>query len=207
VGVGVWVEVGVGVGVWVWVGVGVGVGVEVDVGVGVGVSVGVGVCVDVAVGLGEAVYVGVNVGVLKPAILAMTPRPVSPSEFCVASPVRQYAALSNNAMSGKSASATHRDFDLLCKASSLSTDSGLYKIPQLAGTVKMRLTRCQKSVSLDQTAIRASPRSAPVAIASGGRESPCQPPGLLPCSTEPCIYHYPYRIARKKRILDSAPDL
>ena len=93
-------------------------GVRVDVGVAVGVLVGVGVCVDVAVGVGEAVCVGVNVGVLRPTILARTAKPVSPPGFWFDSPVRQYAALSNNARSGKSASATHRDFDLLCKASS-----------------------------------------------------------------------------------------
>jgi hypothetical protein len=75
--------------------------------------------VDVAVGVGEAVCVGVNVGVLKPAILARIASPVSPSGSWFDSPVRQYAALSNNAMSGRSASATHRDLDLLCKASSL----------------------------------------------------------------------------------------
>ena len=94
-------------------------GVWVDVGVTVGVLVGVAVCVDVAVGVGEAVCVGVNVGVLKPAILARIARPVSPSGFWFVSPVRQYAALSNSTRSGRSTSATHRDLDLLCKASSL----------------------------------------------------------------------------------------
>ena len=115
---GVWVKVGVGVGVRVAVGVGVAVGVRVGVDVGADVSVGVGVWVDVAVAVGEAVCVGVKVGVLNPAILAMKFRPVSPSPSWFDSPVCQYAALSNSATSGRSASATHRDLDLLGKASS-----------------------------------------------------------------------------------------
>ena len=117
--VGVGVKVGVAVGVFV--GVAEGVGVWVDVGVGVGVWVGVDVGVDVAVGLGVAVFVGVNVGVLKPTILAMTFMPVSVLGFWFKSPVRQYAALSNSATNGKSASATHRDRTLLRKPSSLCT--------------------------------------------------------------------------------------
>lgn len=117
-GVGVCVDVGVGVGVSVEVGVGVAVGVWVGVGVLVGVWVGVGVCVEVADGLGDAVGVGVSVGVLRPTILAMMPRAVPPSGFCFESPVCQYAALTSTTTSGKSASATHRDIDLLRKASS-----------------------------------------------------------------------------------------
>jgi hypothetical protein len=85
----------------------------------VGVLVGVGVWVDVAVGVGVAVLVGVKVGVLKPTIRARTTSPAGPSEFWFDSPVRQYAALSNSATSGSSASATHRDLTLLRKASSL----------------------------------------------------------------------------------------
>jgi hypothetical protein len=124
VGVGVKVGVAVGVSVGVADGVGVDVGVWVDVGVGLGVSVGVGVCVEVAVGLGVAVFVGVKVGVLKPTILAITLRPVSVSGVWCKSPVRQYAALSNSATNGKSASATHRDGNLLRKESSLIDKPG-----------------------------------------------------------------------------------
>ena len=89
------------------------------VGVRVGVLVGVGVWVDVAVGVGVAVLVGVKVGVLKPTIRASTASPAPPSGFWFGSPVRQYAALSNSATNGSSASATHRDLLLLRKASSL----------------------------------------------------------------------------------------
>jgi hypothetical protein len=131
VGVGVWVGVEVKVGVVVGVGVRVCVAVAVAVGVRVGVrvAVGEGVRVGVAVGVGKGVLVDVAVEV--PAYASRTFPPGSGTGILE----RQYAALSNRAITGNATirtTASRRDCNPSFNFSSQWLVPHTYKIPQLA---------------------------------------------------------------------------